>query len=149
MKYPIRHRRGRKRASLAGTALGLMTALAVPSVSADDGIHARVAFERDGETLTIRGFARAPAPVAARYTMQVDSISEAGRSRSRSASHIRLDREEAALGRIAIRSEDAHHLEVELIIESMDGQKVRVREFYPAPATWVGQPGPLGTGVPS
>ncbi len=136
------HRWAVMRRGLAGTALGLLAALALPvgAERADNGIRAWVSFEQQGNAVTIRGFARAATPVSARYSMRVDTISDSGRSRSRSASHVRLGPDNAPLGRIAVRSGDGSRVEVELVIEAMDGQRLRIQEQYPAPGTWATAP---------
>ncbi len=123
---------------LAGSTLGLLAMLSLPLAGAqpDSGIRAWVHFEQQGEAVVIQGFARASAPVKARYSMRVDAISDAGRSRSRSASHLRLGPQDASLGRIAIDNGSHGRLEVELTIEAMDGQRLQIREFYPKPGTW-------------
>lgn len=137
----ISHEQARSlRQHLAGTTLGLLAILSLPlaGAQANEGIRAWVAFEQQGETIVIQGFARSSAPVKARYSMRVDAISDAGRSRSRSASHLRLGPQDASLGRIAINHGMDGRLEVELTIEAMDGQRLRIREFYPKPGTWAG-----------
>lgn len=137
----ISHEYGRAfRRHWAGTTLGLLAMLSMPLAGAqpDTGIRAWVNFEQQGEAIIIQGFARASTPVKARYSLRVDAIGDGGRSRSRSASHLRLGPQEASLGRIAIDHSQNGRLEVELTIEAMDGQRLQIREFYPKPGTWAG-----------
>ncbi len=137
----ISHEYGRGfRRHLAGTTLGLLAMLSLPLAGAqpDTGIRAWVNFEQQGEAIVVQGFARSSTHVKARYSMRVDAISDGGRSRSRSASHLRLGPQDANLGRIAIDNGMHGRLEVELTIEAMDGQRLRIREFYPKPGTWAG-----------
>ena len=130
----------RPRQRLAATALGLLAAITLPisTAQSDDGIRAWISFEPHGEAVIIQGFARSTVPVKARYSLRVDAITEGGRSRSRSASHLRLGPDDSRLGQIAVTYGNKGRLEVELSIEAMDGQRIKIREFYPVPGTWAG-----------
>ena len=122
-------------------ALGLATLAGMQPVVAGDGgpadVRAWVAFDERGSTVTISGHAVAARPLAARYSLVIESVSRSGTSRSRDSSRVLLGAEPTTLARIAIATSEPRRIDVRLDIEPQDGLPLQVRETYPMNGVWV------------
>ena len=122
---------------LAHLALGLMALTGI--ASADDGgpIRAWVEFNEQGSTVTITGHAWSPQPVNARYTLTIESVSDAGITRSRDSSRTLLHAEPVTLTRIAIATTDPRRIEVTLEVAPDGAEPLQVHQIYPMSGAWV------------
>lgn len=129
---------------LAQLALGLITltgmapAFVSPAGADDDPpVRAWVEFDEQGSAITITAHAWAPQPVAARYTLTIESVSDAGITRSRDSSRVRLQAEPTTLTRVSLATVDPRRIEVRLDVEPEGAKALQVRGTYPMSGAWV------------
>ena len=125
----------------ARLALGLITVVGIQPAMAGAGddapIRAWVEFDEQGRTVTISAHAVASRPMTARYALVIESVSDAGTTRSRDSSHIQLHTEPATLTRISLSTTDPRRIEVSLDVEPDGAAPLQVRETYPMSGAWV------------
>ncbi|GEM_PF-2940736 len=125
----------------ARLALGLITVVGIQPAMAGAGddtpIRAWVEFDEQGQTVTISAHAVASRPMTVRYALVIESVSDAGTTRSRDSSHIQLHTKPATLTRISLSTTDPRRIEVSLDVEPDGAAPLQVRETYPMSGAWV------------
>ena len=126
---------------LAPLALGLITLVGIQPGMADADndppIRAWVEFDEQGETVTISAHAIAPRPMTARYALVIESVSDAGTTRSRDSSRAQIHASPTTLARISLSTTDPRRIEVRLDVEPDGAAPLQVRETYPMSGAWV------------